>query len=70
MSTHDKAWMSEQTGKTVDWITRHLDEIPHHKLGQPVRFTEADLAAYLEQTAVTPNIMRHAGRRKRGGWAS
>ncbi len=65
MTTYDRKWMAEQIGKTPDWIGRHLDEIPHHKVGISVRFTEADLAAYLEQTAVQPNIMRTVGRRKR-----
>lgn len=65
MTTHDKAWMAEQLGKTVDWVTRHLDDIPHHKVGASVRFTEANLAAYLAQTEVQPNIMRASTRSRR-----
>jgi hypothetical protein len=65
MTTHDKHWMAEQLGKTVDWIGRHLDDIPHHRIGASVRFTDADLAEYLRQTAVEPNVMRASARSRR-----
>jgi len=64
MTTHDVQWFAEQIGKGPDWVRRHLADIPHRKIGQSVRFTDADLAAYLDQTAVRPMRMATTGRRR------
>lgn len=63
MTTHDIAWFAEQIGKTPDWVSRNRDVIPHKEIGRSIRFTEADLAEYLESVAVRPR-MQTTGRKK------
>lgn len=63
-ATHDVEWMADQIGMSADWILRHRDEIPHHKFGSRVRFTDKDLAVYLEITAWRPRPMATTGPRR------
>ena len=46
--------VSEMTGMGRDWVWRMARDgkIPHHKLGGRYRWTEGDLIALAEQTAV------------------
>ena len=50
MTTHDLTWFCEQIGKSRSWVLANLDDIPHHRFGRSVRFTDRDLTDYLEQT--------------------
>jgi hypothetical protein len=63
-ATHDAAWFGEQVGKSADWVSRHLDEIPHSTVGRSARFTERDLADYLDSTRSVPMRMVTTGRRR------
>jgi len=60
--TFDAAWFGQQLGgKSADWVLKHLDEIPHLKVGRTVRFTRRDLADYLTSVRVTPKYMATTG---------
>lgn len=63
-ATFDAAWFGEQVGKSADWVARHLDEIPHSKVGRSARFTERDLADYLDGVREIPQRMATTGRRR------
>lgn len=64
--------VSQMTSMTVDWLWRQARDkkIPHHKLGGRYRWTESDLSALAEQSAVAPTgaddddltPARHSGR--------
>lgn len=66
--------VADKTGMGVDWLWRQARDkkIPHHKLGGRYRWTESDLEALAEQSAVTPSepVGREAliplGRSRRG----
>lgn len=59
------AWFCEQVGKSRSWVLANLDDIPHHRIGRSIRFTEADLAEYLDQTKhQTHGFMATTGRRR------
>ena len=47
--------MAERLGHSPDWWQRRASAraVPHHRDGRRVWFTEADVDAYLAQTAVT-----------------
>lgn len=64
IDTHDAAWFGERIGKSPDWVTRHLDDIPHIRIGRSPRFTERDLADYLDAERVVPMRMVTTGRRR------
>lgn len=64
MTTHDIRWFADQIGKSRDWTYRHLDEIPHRRIGRSIRFTDRDLADYLEAESVRPLRMVTTGRRR------
>lgn len=57
---HDAAWMAARLGKSEDWVRRAANrgELPHHRTGRNLRFTETDLADYLAQTAVPARMGR------------
>lgn len=63
-ATFDAAWFGEQIGKSADWVTRHLDEIPHTPVGRSARFTERDLSDYLDAGRIVPMRMVTTGRRR------
>lgn len=64
-ATNDLAWFCEQIGKSRSWVLANLADIPHHRIGRAVRFTDGDLSAYLDQTRHdTPRFMQTAGRRR------
>lgn len=48
--------MAERLGHSADWWQRRASAraVPHHRDGRRVWFTEADVDAYLAQTAVAP----------------
>lgn len=50
MTTFGITWFAEQIGKSPSWVYSHIDELPHHKIGRSVRFTEANLDDYLRAT--------------------
>lgn len=64
-ATHDIGWMADQIGMSADWIYRHQNEIPHHRFGRSLRFTEKDLATYLDMTGWRPQLMVTTGPRRR-----
>ena len=64
MTTHDIRWFADQIGKSTDWTYRHLSEIPHRRIGRSIRFTDKDLADYLEAERVRPMRMVTTGRRR------
>jgi hypothetical protein len=64
-ATHDIGWMADQIGMSTDWIGRHRHEIPHHLIGSRLRFTDKDLATYLDPTAWRPQRMVTTGPRRR-----
>jgi hypothetical protein len=51
--------------QTRDWVIRNYRDIPHHRIGKRVKFSEQDLADYLTQTSVQPRPMT-TRRKKRG----
>lgn len=65
---HDAAWMAEMLGgkKSVTWVMRHLDEIPHRQVGRTPMFHDDDYRAYVESVARQPDLMRITGRLPRG----
>lgn len=64
-ATFDVAWFCEQVGKSRSWVLAHIDDIPHHRIGRSFRFTEADLAQYLDQTRhEVVGYMATTGRRR------
>lgn len=64
MTTYNVSWFAEQIGKSADWVRRNLDDIPHHRVGHSIRFTDSDLDRYLRQTAVDSLAMVTTGRRR------
>lgn len=64
LATHDAAWFGEHIGKKADWVTRHLDDIPHIRVGRTPRFTEQHLRDYLAAEYVAPRRMVTTGRRR------
>ncbi len=65
MTLHDTAWMGEQIGKSADWVRHNIAEIPHRRIGRTIRFTDQDLADYLESQAVRPIRMQTTGPKRR-----
>lgn len=63
-ATYSAAWFGAQIGKSADWVTRHLDDIPHRRIGRSPRFTERDLADYLDAERIAPMRMATTGRRR------
>lgn len=57
---HNAAWMAERLDRSEDWVRRAANrgELPHRRDGRRLRFTEADLEAYLEQIAVPSRMGR------------
>lgn len=47
-------WFAEQTGMSVSWVHTNIKSIQHRKIGNRLRFTEADLEAFWEKYRVTP----------------
>lgn len=64
LDTYDAAWFGKQIGKSADWVCRHLSEIPHSRIGRSPRFTERDLADYIDAVHVAPLRMVTTGRRR------
>lgn len=64
LTTYDAAWFGDRIGKSADWVTRHLDDIPHSRIGRSPRFTERDLADYLAAVHAAPMRMVTTGRRR------
>lgn len=64
MTTHDIAWFAGELGKSPDWVYRHLAEIPHRRIGRSIRFTDRDLADYLDAERIAPMRMATTGRRR------
>lgn len=62
---HDAAWAARRLGRSEDWVRRSAQKglLPHHKDGRYLRFTEGDIAEYLERTRVAP--VEHMGRSRR-----
>ncbi len=65
LETYDAAWFGEHIGKTADWVTRHLYEIPHTRVGRTPRFTAQDLRDYLTAGRVVPMRMATVTRGRR-----
>jgi hypothetical protein len=51
---HGAAWFAEQIGEKEDWVRRHSRSLPRHRVGRFLRFTEANVQEYVEQTRVAP----------------
>jgi excisionase family DNA binding protein len=51
---HDVAWMARRLGRSADWVRRAANrgDLPHHRDGRYLRFTEQDVEAYLTSIAV------------------
>lgn len=64
LDTFDAATFGTRIGRSADWVSRHLDQIPHRKVGRSARFTECDLADYLDGVREIPRRMVTTGRRK------
>lgn len=45
------AEFAARIGMKEDWVRRHVSNIPHRRVGRFLRFTEADLEAYIASTA-------------------
>jgi excisionase family DNA binding protein len=48
--------MSARLGHSADWWQRRAaaKTVPHHRDGRRIWFTDDDVTAYLEQTAISP----------------
>ncbi len=42
-------------GKTVDWVYRHVGEVPHVRIGRSLRFTDSDVAVFINRRRVDPD---------------
>ena len=51
----DRAWMSERIGKSQDWISHNMGEIPHVKIGKTPWFTERLARQFIEAHTFIPN---------------
>lgn len=51
---HDVTWMAAKLNRSEDWIRRAANrgDLPCHRIGRSLRFTEQDLADVLDATAV------------------
>jgi hypothetical protein len=49
---HDIAWFAARTGLKVPYLRKNIATIPHRKIGRLVRFTEADVDAFIASRAV------------------
>lgn len=57
--------MARRIGKGEQWVRRHMNELPHHRLpGNRVSFSDECVRLYLEQTLVNPNDMGRTDRSK------
>lgn len=62
---HPVKWMADKIGMHPGWIYEHLSEIPHHRFGRSIKFTEANVAAYERQTLRAPRPMETTGHKRR-----
>lgn len=65
---HDAAWMAGRIGRTEDWVRRAANrgDLPHHRVGRSLRFTDQDVTDFLDMTAVPARSMGRSrpGRRR------
>lgn len=57
--------MAERIGMKPGWIYEHLSEIPHHRFGRSIRFTEANVTEYERRTRHEPRVMETTGRKRK-----
>lgn len=50
----DEAWFAEQIGKSADWCRKNRAELPHHVVGESVRYDDHCVDLYREQTFQPP----------------
>lgn len=46
----DEAWFADQIGKSADWCRKNRGAIPHHFVGESVRYDDHCVDLYREQT--------------------
>lgn len=63
-AVYDMEWFGQKIGKSADWVRHNIGKIPHRRIGRSIAFTDADLAAYLDQSFVQPKRMQTTGRRR------
>jgi len=57
---HDAAWFAARIGMGLDWVRHNMHSIPHRRYGRRVRFTEEDVATFLERHAVDPTRVQRS----------
>lgn len=62
---HRIDWMSERIGMSVPWIYENLKQVPHHRFGRAIRFTDECVAAYGRQTFRSPRPMETTGHKRK-----
>lgn len=61
MSALTPEQVAEQLGVTRRWLMGHLPSLPHWRLGNKVRFSEADVAAIREKFHREPTAPDRTG---------
>lgn len=64
-STFGAEEMGRRLGKSADWVYRHLDQLPHTRVGRSLRFTDADVDTFIRRHKVDSDrvVTTRGGRR-------
>lgn len=56
------AQFAARVGMKESWVRQHVKDIPHRRVGRFLRFSEADLEAFIEGTAESDSTIQRTGR--------
>jgi len=62
----DRAEAARRLGVKPSWLRDHRGEVPYRRIGNFVRYTQADLETYLARIARDPDALARSTRSKAG----
>lgn len=66
----DRIEAARRLGVKPSWLREHRDEVPHRRIGNFIRYVQADLDTYLARAAVDPDPNGRSVRSRRARVAS
>jgi len=51
---HPADYVAGYLGKSTKWVYRHIDDLPHRRVGRSIRFTDDDIRQIVENAAANP----------------
>lgn len=51
---HDVYWFAARIGKSRAWVLRHLDKLPHYRIGHSLRFDQGNVDEVLSAALRRP----------------